>query len=103
MLYIGNLSDRVDELKEIDRVDVLAIPYCPANKKWLRQSAYLIGRFRPDVTLIHHFDNFLNPYTLSKYMNLDDYRRAIQRHCPDARLYFSKFGREVQLAEIAAI
>ena len=103
MLYIGNLSDQVDELSEIDRVDVLAIPYCPANKKWLRQSAYLIGRFQPDVTLVHHFDNFLNPFTLSKYMNLDGYRRALHQNCPDARLYFSKFGREVQLAEIAAI
>jgi hypothetical protein len=55
------------------------------------------------VTLVHHFDNFLNPFTLSKYMNLDDYRRALRQHCPDARLYFSKFGREVQLAEIASI
>jgi hypothetical protein len=63
----------------------------------------LIGRFRPDVTLVHHFDNFLNPFTQSKYMNLDGYRRALHQNCPDARLYFSKFGREVQLAEIAAI
>jgi len=100
MLYFGNLTDRVDELREIERVDVLAISYCPANKKWLDQSAFLIERFRPDVTMVHHFDNFMNPFTLSKYMNLDSYRKAIHERCPDARLYFSKFYQDVGLADI---
>ena len=74
----------------IDRIDVLAIPYCPANKKWLGQSQHLIERFEPGVTLVHHFDNFLNPYTLSKYMDLGGYRRILHERCPDARFYFSK-------------
>ena len=101
LLYFGNLTEQVDEMSGIDRVDVLAIPYCPANKKWLRQSQRLIERFRPAVTLVHHFDNFLNPYTLSKYMDLGAYRAALHEKCPDARFTFSKFLREVDLGEIA--
>ena len=101
MLYFGNLTGKADELIEMGRVNVLAIPYCPANKKWLEQSAYLIDRFRPDVTLVHHFDNFMNPFTLSKYMNLDNYRKAIREKCPGAKFYFSKFCEDVDFAEIA--
>ena len=100
MLYFGNLTGQVEEMRAIDSVDVLAIPYCPANKKWLVQSQYLIERFRPGVTMVHHFDNFMNPFTLSKYMNLEGYRKTLRESCPDAKLYFSKFLREVDLAEI---
>jgi len=100
MLYFGNLTAQVEETRGIDSVDILAIPYCPANKKWLPQSQYLIERFRPGVTMVHHFDNFMNPFTLSKYMNLESYREALREKCPDAKLYFSKFLREVDLAEI---
>ena len=100
MLYFGNLTGQVEEMKEIERVDVLAIPYCPANKKWLLQSQHLIERFQPEVTLVHHFDNFMNPFTLPKYMNLDEYRNALQTRCPQAKFYFSKFLREVDLTEI---
>jgi L-ascorbate metabolism protein UlaG (beta-lactamase superfamily) len=100
MLYFGNLTNQVEEMAGIESVDILAIPYCPANKKWLRDSQYLIERFQPGVTMVHHFDNFMNPFTLPKYMNLDDYRRALHGRCPDARFYFSKFLREVDLAEI---
>jgi hypothetical protein len=102
MLYFGNLTGQVDELSGIERVDLLAIPYCPANRKWLQQPQHLIERFRPSVTLVHHFDNFLNPFTLSKYMNLDDYRRALHERCPGSKFYFSKFRREVDLAAIGA-
>ena len=101
MLYFGNLTGQVDELGEIERVNVLAIPYCPANRKWLQQSQSLIERFRPDVTMVHHFDNFLNPYTLSKYMNLDSYRNAIHEKCPTATFYFSRFCEKVDLTRIA--
>ena len=100
MLYFGNLTAQVEEIREIERVDVLAIPYCPANKKWLSQSQYLIERFQPGVTMVHHFDNFMNPFTLSKYMNLESYRNALHERCPDAKLYFSKFLREMDLTEI---
>ncbi|UCD56476.1 MAG: MBL fold metallo-hydrolase [Candidatus Hydrogenedentota bacterium] len=103
MLYFGNLTGQVDELNEIERVNVLAIPYCPANKKWLRQSQYLIDRFKPDVTMVHHFDNFMNPYTQSKYMNLDNYRTAVHAKCPDVKFYFSKFYQEVDFAEMAGM
>jgi len=100
MLYFGNLTEDVRDLGSIERVNVLAIPYCPANNKWIQQTQYLINRFRPDVTLVHHFDNFMNPYTLSKYMNLENYRRAVQEKCPDATFHFSKFGEEVRLTQI---
>jgi len=100
MLYFGNLTGQVEEMSGIERVDVLAIPYCPANQKWLLQSHSLIERFRPGVTLVHHFDNFMNPFTLSKYMNLESYRSALRERCPEAKLRFSKFRREVDLAEI---
>jgi L-ascorbate metabolism protein UlaG (beta-lactamase superfamily) len=102
MLYFGNLTAQVDELCDIERVDVLALPYCPANRKWLEQSALLIERFKPGVTMIHHFDNFMNPFTLSKYMNLDSYRSAVLDQIPNARLYFSRFNEEVSLARIIA-
>ncbi|GAB4346017.1 MAG: hypothetical protein Kow0099_26890 [Candidatus Abyssubacteria bacterium] len=100
MLYFGNLTDDVRRLEGIERVDVLAIPYCPANRKWIRHSQHLIERFDPDVTMVHHFDNFMNPFTLSKYMNLDHYRKAILERCPGANLYFSRFAQDVSLAEI---
>jgi hypothetical protein len=35
-------------------------------------------------------------------MNLDRYRSALRERCPEARLFFSKFLREVDLAEIVA-
>ena len=101
MLYFGNLTDDVGEMGEIENVDVLAIPYCPSSQRWLQHSQDLIERFRPGVTLVHHFDNFMNPFTLSKYMNLDDYRTALKAKFPDARFYFSKFLRAVDLSEIA--
>jgi hypothetical protein len=50
--------------------------------------------------VIHHFDNFMNPFTLYRYMNLDDYRAAIMQHCPDANLFFSKFYKMISLPEI---
>jgi hypothetical protein len=103
MLYFGNLTAKVDELRDIERVNVLAIPYCPANNKWIEQSQFLIDRFKPDVTLVHHFDNFLNPYTQSKYMNLDRYRAAVRERCPEARFYFSRFCEEVDFADIASL
>lgn len=103
MLYFGNLTEHVEELDKIDRVNVLAIPYCPANRKWLLHSQILIERFKPDVTMVHHFDNFMNPFTLSKYMNLDDYRKAIHERCPTAKFYFSKFQEEVEFDQIAGV
>ncbi len=103
MLYFGNLTGEVEELREFERVDVLAIPYCPANKKWLLQSQHLIERFQPKVTLVHHFDNFMNPFTLSKYMNLENYRRTILEKCPDSKFYFSKFEEEVDFADIVSV
>ncbi|MCP5068971.1 MAG: MBL fold metallo-hydrolase, partial [bacterium] len=98
MLYFGNLTEQVDALGGLDSVDVLALPYCPANKNWIQQSRYLIERFRPSVTLVHHFDNFLNPFTRSKYMSLAEYRTNVQAGCPDTRFYFSKFQRQVDFA-----
>jgi hypothetical protein len=100
MLYFGNLTSQVDELSSVERVDVLAIPFCPANNHWLRDTQFLINRFQPGVALIHHFDNFMNPFTLYRYMNLDDYRSAVRQMCPQARLFFSKFYKEVRLSEI---
>jgi L-ascorbate metabolism protein UlaG (beta-lactamase superfamily) len=101
MLYFGNLTDQVEGLQKIERVNVLALSYCPANKKWKAQSRYLIRRFSPDVVLVHHFDNFMNPYTLSKYLDLADYKHAIREECPDATLVFSKFNKMVGFEDIA--
>ena len=100
MLYFGNLTDEVEELGKIRQVHVLAIPYCPANNKWQRHSQHLINRFSPDVTVVHHYDNFMHPYTLSKYIDLNSYRKAIHERCPDAKLYFSKFCKAVDFDEI---
>ena len=101
MLYFGNLTDQVNELDEIEKVTILALPYCPANKKWIQHSQYLIGRFNPQVTLVHHFDNFSHPFTASKYMNLDQYRKAIHEEYPEATLFFSKFYTKLDFNKIA--
>lgn len=101
MLFFGNLTDRVEGLASIERINVLALPYCPANNKWKSQSRFLIRRFSPDVVLVHHFDNFMNPYTLSKYLDLTDYGRAIREECPAAVLLFSRFGKTVAFGDIA--
>jgi L-ascorbate metabolism protein UlaG (beta-lactamase superfamily) len=103
LLYFGNLTAQVDELAEIERVNVLAIPYCPANKKWIEHSQILINRFKPDVAMIHHFDDFMHPYTLSKYMNLEKYRSAVREKCPESSFYFSKFYEKMNFSEIAAM
>ena len=100
MLYFGNLTDQVDELREIERVSVLAIPFCPANRKWLSHTVYLVGRFNPDVTLVHHFDDFWHPFTDARYRDLNSYRKSIREIHPGAKLFFSKFQKEVELAEI---
>ena len=100
MLYFGNLTDQVEGLRRIERVNVLALSYCPANKGWKTQSRCLIRRFSPEVVLVHHFDNFMNPYTLSKYLDLADYRQAICEEIPDAILVFSKFNKMVTFEDI---
>ncbi len=100
MLYFGNLTANVEELSNIDHVNVLAIPYCPANSKWQQQSQYLINRFNHDVTLVHHFDNFMNPYTRAKYTDLGIYAKAIRQERPNANLYFSKFYKKIDFKEI---
>ncbi|MFC1707419.1 MBL fold metallo-hydrolase [Planctomycetota bacterium] len=100
MLFFGNLTGDVSELHEIERVDLLALPYCPANQKWVEQTEYLIKRFSAPVVLVHHFDNFMNPFTRSEYIDVGEYRQAIRACCPGTSLNLSKFGREVDLADI---
>ncbi len=102
MLFFGNLTDDVAKLRAVERVDVLALPYCPANASWLEQTKFLIERFEPGVVLVHHFDNFMNPFTCSKYMDLGAYSADVRRACPDANLFPSKFCRDVDFAEILA-
>ncbi len=101
MLYFGNLTANVEELGNIERVNVLAIPYCPANNKWRQQSRYLINRFTNDVTLVHHFDNFMNPYTRPKHLDLGFYSKVIRQKCSNVNLLFSKFYKKVDFEEIA--
>lgn len=100
MLFFGNLTHQVEGLSSIERVDVLALPYCPANANWIEDTKTLIGRFTPDVVLVHHFDNFMNPYTHSDYMSLEQYRESVCEHVPDTKFFYSKFNREVDLTEI---
>ena len=100
MLYFGNLTDDVRELQAVDSVTVLALPYCPANGRWVAQSQYLINRFRPEVTLVHHFDDFMHPYTSARYLNLGTYATEVRRGALSARFFFSKFERDVTLEEI---
>jgi len=97
MLFFGNLTGDVSELDQVDGVDLLALPYCPANQQWVAQTEMLIRRFAARVVLVHHFDNFMNPFTRSEYIDLGLYRREILARCPNTELRFSKFGREVEL------
>ena len=101
MFYIGNLTDQVDELAGVDRVNILALPYCPANKDWLAHTRFLIGRFNPDVVLVHHYDNFWHPYTHPRYRNLNAYRRAVTETYPQVNLRFSKFMETLDLEQMA--
>jgi hypothetical protein len=100
MLYFGNLTDQVNELSAVQHVNILAIPFCPANKRWLSHTHYLIGRFRPDVILVHHYDNFWHPYTHAKYRNLNDYQNAILEKFPDAAIFFSRFLEAIDLSTL---
>jgi hypothetical protein len=102
MLYIANLTDQMDELAAVDRVHILALPYCPANKDWLAHTRFLIGRFTPDVVLVHHYDNFWHPYTHPRYRNLNRYQQAVRETFPDANIRFSKFMEPIDLEQLAA-
>jgi hypothetical protein len=102
MLYFGNLTEQVDELEEIENVNVLLIPYCPANAKWIQQSQYLIGRFAPEVTMVFHYDNFWHPFTHSLYLSLNEYKKSILSKFPDLNLKFSKFLEKRNFDEISS-
>jgi L-ascorbate metabolism protein UlaG (beta-lactamase superfamily) len=103
MLYIGNLTDQVDELAPVDRVHILALPYCPANKNWLTHTRFLIGRFMPKVVLVHHYDNFWHPYTHPRYRNLNTYQQAVRETHPQVNIRFSRFMETVDLEQLAAV
>jgi hypothetical protein len=100
MLYFGHLTDEVDDLAGVDHVDVLALPFCPANEKWARHTQHLVNRFRPGVTLVHHFDDFMHPYTSGRYLDLGEYAREVRRGAPRAKFFFSKFEKDVTLEQI---
>ena len=103
MFYVGNLTDQVDELAPVRRVHILAIPYCPANKNWQAHTRFLIGRFTPDVVLVHHYDNFWHPYTHPRYRNLNAYQQAIKEAYPQVTIRFSKFMETMDLEQLAAV
>lgn len=100
LLYFGHLTDDVRELDRIDTVTVLALPFCPANARWAAHSQYLINRFRPEVTLVHHFDDFMHPFTAARYLDLGTYAAEVRRGSPRARFFFSKFERDVTIEQI---
>jgi hypothetical protein len=102
MLYFGNLTDQVDELAAVDRVNVLTLPFCPANINWPDHTRFLIGRFRPDVVLVHHYDNFWHPYTHPRYRDLNAYQQAVMEAFPHVAIRFSKFMEAVDLERLAA-
>ena len=102
MLYFSNLTEQVDELEEIENVNVLLIPYCPANIRWIQQSLYLIGRFSPEVTLVFHYDNFWHPFTHALYLSLNGYKKSILSKFPDLNLKFSKFLEKRNFNEISS-
>ncbi len=102
MFYVGNLTDQVDEVAPVDRVNVLALPFCPANKNWLDHTRFLIGRFRPDIVLVHHYDNFWHPYTHPRYRDLNAYQQAVREAFPHVAIRFSKFMEAVDLERLAA-
>jgi L-ascorbate metabolism protein UlaG (beta-lactamase superfamily) len=103
MFYIGNLTEQVDELSAVDRVNVLALPYCPANKNWLSHTRFLIGRFAPDVVLVHHYDNFWHPYTHPRYRDLNAYQKAVKETYPHMEIRFSKFMEAIDLEQLASV
>jgi len=100
MLFLGNVTDQVYDMDDIKEVNVLALPYCPASSAWLDHTLYLIGRFKSDVILIHHYDNFWHPITHPMYRNLKDYRNSINAVYPEAKLFFSRFFQDIELSEI---
>lgn len=103
MFYVGNLTDQVDELDSVDRVNVLAIPYCPANKRWLAHTWFLVGRFHPDVVLVHHYDNFWHPYTHQRYRDLNAYQNAVKEKFPDTTIVFARFMEPMDLAQLTDV
>ena len=101
MFYVGNLTEDVDDVA-VDRVHILAIPYCPANRNWQAHTRFLIGRFTPDVVLVHHYDNFWHPYTHPRYRNLNAYQQTVRETYPDVQIRFSRFMEPVGLEQLAA-
>ena len=101
MLFFGNVTDQIYGMENVEQVNVLALPYCPASSAWLEHTLYLIGRFKSDVVLIHHYDNFWHPITHPMYRDLKEYRNFILQAYPKTKLYFSKFMQAVDFLEVA--
>ena len=100
MLFFGNVTDQVYDMQAVSQVDVLAIPFCPASSEWLDHTLYLINRFKSEVVLVHHFDNFWHPITHPTYRNLKEYQKTIQTSFPETKLAFAKFMQEVNFLDI---
>ena len=81
MMFVGSLARHVYGLTaENGRVDVLALPYCPANRQWMKETERLIRRFQPRAILVHHFDKFYPP--IIGDMNMVTWKREIQSMFP---------------------
>ena len=101
MLFFGSLSRHVYNVTpDTGRTDVLAIPYCPANRQWMKETARLVQRFQPKALLVHHFDLWLPPITLN--LDLKTWRDRMEAQFPDVPIYFPKPLKEFTLEDVLA-
>ena len=57
----------------------------------MAHTKYLVGRFAPEVVLVHHYDNFWHPYTHPRYRDLNACQSAVKEEFPNAHIYFPRF------------
>ena len=101
MLFFGSLSRHVYRVSaELGQSDVLAIPYCPANRQWMKESARLVQRFQPKAIMVHHFDLWLPPITND--LDLKKWRDKMQARFPGLPIYFPKPLKEFTLEDVLA-
>jgi len=101
MLFFGSLSRHVYRVgADLGAMDVLAVPYCPANRQWMKETARLVHRFQPRALLVHHFDLFMPPVTFD--LDLKTWRSKMEAQFPKMPIYFPKPLKEFTLEDVLA-
>jgi len=101
MLFFGSLSRHVYGVTpDSGRTDVIAVPYCPANRQWMKETTRLVKRFQPRALLLHHFDLWMPPITND--LDLKSWRNKMKSQFPNMPIYFPKPLKNFTMEDILA-